>query len=227
MDNMLHYPKTCLVDRVVPKTMFYKFMEVNPRMKARFVNDVVSITWLYKLAPGTLNVTATEDMQEIEVFVAQLKGPDCPPDLFTFIDQNMPHHIVFILMYEGNAMLLLNYKDWVDARDKEKKFRIKQSFSSLWMPITDLQLPIQGQSLQRIYDNFVAAVSGIGEHKAGSMAEIVELSQQIAKMETELKALQAKVRKEPQFNRQMEMNKQVKTKRKALEELRMKLEKLK
>ena len=95
------------------------------------------------------------------------------------------------------------------------------------MPIADLQLPIQGQSLQRIYDNFVAAVSGIGEHKVGAMAEIVDLRQQIAKMESELKTLQAKVRKEPQFNRQMEMNKQVKTKRKALEELRMKLEKLK
>lgn len=227
MDNLLHYPESCLVDRVVPKTLFYRFMEVNPRMKVRFVNDVVSITWLYKLAPGTLNVTATEDMQEIEVFVAQLKGPDCPPDLFMFIDQNMPHHIVFILMYEGNAMLLLNYKDWVDAQNKEKKFRIKQSFSSLWIPLSDLQLPIQGQSLQRIYDNFVAAVSGIGEHKAGAMAEIVELRQQIAKMETELKALQAKVRKEPQFNRQMEMNKHVKTKRKALEGLRMELEKLK
>ena len=46
MDNILHYPQSTIVNRVVPKTMFYKFMEVSPRMKTRFVNDVVNITWL-------------------------------------------------------------------------------------------------------------------------------------------------------------------------------------
>ena len=81
MDNILKYPQSTIVNRVVPKTMFYKFMEVNPRMKTRFVNDVVNITWLYKLASSTLNVTDTEQMKEIEVFVVNLKQPDYPTDL--------------------------------------------------------------------------------------------------------------------------------------------------
>lgn len=215
MPNILNFPQSCIVDRVVPKTMFYKFMDVNPRMKTRFVNDVVSITWLYKLSAQTLNVTASDEMKEIEVFVAQLKGPDCPPDLFSFIDCNMPHHIVFILTYESNAMLLINYKDWMD--NTHTKFKITQTFTSPWVKIQDIQLPVQGQSLTRIYDNFVASVSGIGEHKAGAMAEIIELKQRIAKMEAEQKSLQAKVRKEKQFSVQMEMNKQVKAKRKELQ----------
>ena len=112
MENLLNYPEKTIVNRVVPKTMF---MEINRRMKVRFVNDVVSITWLYKLSSETLNVTASEEMKEIEVFVATLKQPDCPPDLFSFIDTNMPHHIVFILQHEDNYMFLLNYKDWADA----------------------------------------------------------------------------------------------------------------
>ena len=235
MENLLNYPQSCIVDRVVPKTMFYKFMEVNPRMKARFVNDVVSITWLYKLSAQTLNVMDSEDMKEIEVFVAALKGPDCPPDLFAFIDCNMPHHIVFILTYEDNAMLLINYKEWARSEKtpphrgggRERVFKITQTFTSRWVKTEELQLPIQGQSLNRIYDNFVASVSGIGEHKAGAMAEIVELKQRIAKMESELNTLQAKVRKEKQFNIQMEMNKHVKAKRKELAELKDNLEKLK
>ena len=235
MENILHYPTSCIVDRVVPKTMFYKFMEVNPRMKARFVNDVISITWLYKLSAQTLNVMDSEDMKEIEVFVAALKGPDCPPDLFSFIDQNMPHHIVFILTYEENAILFINYKEWARSEGtpphlgggRERVFKITQTFTSRWVKTEELQLPIQGQSLNRIYDNFVASISGIGEHKAGAMAEIVELKQRIAKMESELNTLQAKVRKEKQFNIQMEMNKQVKAKRKELAELIDNLEKLK
>ena len=224
MDNILHYPQSAIVNRVVPKTMFYKFMEVSPRMKTRFVNDVVNITWLYKLSAATLNVTDREDMKEIEVFVVNLKQPDCPTDLFSFIDTNMPHHIVFVLVHDNHAMLLINYKEWTD--ETHTKFKIMQMFASPWMPMTDLSLPIQGQSLLRIYDNFVAQVSGIGEHKAGTMAEIVALRKQIATAEAELESLQKKMRKEPQLDRQLAMNKQVKAKRKALEELKEQLEKL-
>lgn len=224
MNNILNYPESCIVNRVVPKTMFYRFMEVNPRMKTRFVNDVVSITWLYKLSADSLNVTDSDDMKEIEVFVAALKQPDCPQDLFTFIDANMPHHIVFILTYEDSAMLLINYKDWAD--NSHTKFNIAKSFTSPWVSADKLELPVQGQSLTRIYDNFVANVSGIGEHKAGEMAHIVELKKRIAVKEIELKATEAKMRKEPQFDIQMEMNKKVKVLRKELEELKNQLNKL-
>ena len=225
MDNILNYPQSTIVSRVVPKTMFYKFMEVNPRMKTRFVNDVVNIIWLYKLSVATLNVTDREDMKEIEVFVVNLKQPDCPTDLFGFIDTNMPHHIVFVLMHDNSAMLLINYKDWTD--DTHTKFRIRQAFASPWMPMADLELSVQGQALPRIYDNFVAQVSGIGEHKAGAMADIVALKKQIATAEAELVSLQKKMRKEPQLDRQLAMNKQVKAKRKELDELKNQLEKLK
>ncbi|MBQ3732780.1 MAG: DUF4391 domain-containing protein [Bacteroidales bacterium] len=222
MDNILNYPKSTIVGRVVPKTMFYKFMEVNLRMKSRFVNDVVNIIWLYKLSASSLNVTDTEEMKEIEVFVVNLKQPDCPTDLFSFIDTNMPHHIVFVLMHDNSAMLLINYKDWAD--DTHTKFRIRQAFASPWMPIADLELIVQGQSLPRIYDNFVAQVSGIGEHKAGSMAEIVELKKQIAAAEADLQSLEKRMRKEPQLDKQLQMNKQVKTKRLAMAELKKRLE---
>jgi len=234
VDNILKYPQSTIVNRVVPKTMFYKFMEVNPRMKSRFVNDVVNITWLYKLSAGTLNVTDTEEMKEIEVFVVNLKQPDCPTDLFTFIDTNMPHHIVFVLVHDDNAMLLINYKDWTDfpsgkvasqrARLQHPKFRIRQAFASPWVPLTELELTVQGQSLPRIYDNFVAQVSGIGEHKAGALEEIVALKAQITKAEAELASLQKKMRKEPQLDRQLAINKLVKAKRQELSELKQKME---
>lgn len=225
VDNILKYPQSTIVNRVVPKTMFYKFMEVNPRMKTRFVNDVVNITWLYKLAASTLNVTDVEDMKEIEVFVVNLKQPDCPTDLFSFIDTNMPHHIVFVLVHDNHAMLLINYKDWAD--DTHTKFKITQAFTSPWVSLDRLLLQIEGQSLPRIYDNFVAQVSGIGEHKAGCMADIVALKKQIAAVEAELKSLEKRMRKEPQLDWQMQMNKQVKAKRKELDSLKMKLDNLK
>ena len=224
MDNLLHFPTETIVDSVVPKTKFYRFMEVNPRMKTHFVNDVTRIDWLYKLSPDTLNVTASDDMKEIEVFVATLKEADCPTDLFTFIDTNMPRHIVFILQHGDNSMLLINYKQWKD--DTHTSFKITQMFASPWVATSNLRLKIDGQSLPRIYDNFVAQVSGIGEHKAGSMEEIVALRQQIAKNEAELQKLEKRMRREPQVDVQMEMHKQVRQMRKQLAEQKEQLKNL-
>ncbi|MCR4812193.1 MAG: DUF4391 domain-containing protein [Bacteroidales bacterium] len=222
--NILSYPQSTIVDKVVPKTMFYRFMEVNPRMKVRFVNDVAQICWLYKLSASTLNVTDSEEMKEIEIFVATLKQQDCPTDLFTFIDTNMPHHLVFILKYEEQYMLLVNYKEWKDATHTQ--FRITKAFASPWVERERLKLEIEGLTLQRIYDNFVAQVSGIGEHKAGALAEIVELKKRIAAAEAELQALEKKMRKEPQYDVQVRMNQQVKKKRQEVAAIKQKLEKL-
>ena len=182
MENLLSYPKSAIVDKVVPKTMFYKFMEVNQRMKVRFVNDVAQICWLYKLSANTINVTASEELIEIDVFVVD---------------------------------------------NTHTQFKITKSFATMWMNQSQLSLAIQGQSLPRIYDNFVAQVSGIGEHKAGALAEIVELKKRIATMESELQSLEKRMRKEPQYDVQVRMNKQVKAKRQELEQLKSQLEKLK
>ena len=225
MDNLLKYPQSTIVNRVVPKAMFYKFMDVSPRMKTRFVNDVVNITWLYKLSAASLHVADSDDMKEIEVFAVNLKQPDCPTDLFAFIDTNMPHHIVFILIHEDDAMLLVNYKEW--ANDAQTRFRITQAFFSPWKPLSEISLKVEGQSLPRVYDNFVAQVSGIGEHKAGTMAEIVALKKQIAADESALQTLEKKMRREPQLDVQMRMNKLVKAKRQELEKRKLELEELK
>lgn len=106
------------------------------------------------------------------------------------------------------------------------KFRIRQAFASPWVPMADLELTVQGQSLPRIYDNFVAQVSGIGEHKAGAMADIVALRKQITDAESELKTLERKMRREPQLDKQLRMNKDVKAKRLRLKELQLRLKSL-
>lgn len=43
---MITFPESTLVGKTVPKTAFYKNLEVNARMKQRFVDDVASVTWV-------------------------------------------------------------------------------------------------------------------------------------------------------------------------------------
>ena len=144
MDNILNYPTSTHVDRLVPKTAFYKHLEINTCLKMRFVEDVERIQWLYKLAPSTMNVEEGKAVHEIVVFLVTLKVEDTLDDVFLAIDRQLPRHVVFVLQYASRVRLLLNYKEWTDV-DKTR-FNILKTCHTEWMPQANVKLKLIGSS---------------------------------------------------------------------------------
>ncbi len=200
----LNFPQSTKVGKPVPKNAFYKHLEVNAKIKQHFVDDVARIDWLYKLAPSTLNVADGTAVHEIVVFSAVLKSKDCPDDVFLFIDQNMPRHVVFILEYENRYKVLLNYKAWKDGQNGQ--FRIVKTFATGWLAIEQLSLPVEGQTMDAVYEAMVGRVSGFGTTKSADTRHIIELESLIAKGKRDVENLQKRIRAERQLNRQMELN---------------------
>lgn len=221
----LHYPESTIVSKPVPKQAFYKHLEVNAKIRQHFVDDVVRIDWLYKLAPSTLNVEDGKQVHEIVVFSAQLKSQDCPDDVFLFIDKNIPRHIVFVLEYEGRYKLLLNYKEWLDP--KVGTFRIVQSFASEWLSEEDINLPLSGQSMDVLYESMAGSISGFGTSNSKHTKRIVELQLLIEKAHRDIETLQKKIRIEKQFNRQMELNSEARALKKKVVVWQNELDKIK
>ena len=156
MDNILNYPTSTHVDRLVPKTAFYKHLEINTRLKMRFVEDVERIQWLYKLAPSTMNVDEGKAVHEIVVFLVTLKVEDTLDDVFLAIDRQMPRYVVFVLQYANRSRLLLNYKEWADA-DKTR-FNILKTFRCS---------SFTGQFILQCHNLF--RVGGVGRTKSGNL----------------------------------------------------------
>ena len=200
----LKFPRTTIVDKPVPKNAFYKHLEVNAKMKQHFVNDVVSIHWLYKLAPSTINVEDGKLVHEIVVFSAVLKSKDCPDDVFLFIDQNMPRHVVFILEYDNRYKVLLNYKEWKDGQNGQ--FKIIKTFATEWLADNQLLLTLEGQNMDALYEALAGQVSGFGTKKAEDTKRIVKLEGLIDKAKRDVESIQKRIRNERQLNRQMELN---------------------
>jgi len=208
--NLLRYPETTLFGKTVPKKYFYDQLEVSARMKQRFVNDIEEIVWLYKLAPTTLNVQKGEQVGEIEIMLCPLKDVDCPVDVFKFISQKIPHHIVFILQYGNSYRLLIQYG--------------QDSFVSSWCKQEKLSLKIEGQTLDRIYDGFVGQLTGIGSRDSESLQEIIRLKKEIKKLSDKIDTMQRQIRREPQLNRQMAMNGEARALKQQLQALKKQLE---
>ena len=200
----LKFPPTTIVGKPVPKKAFYKHLEVNARIKQHFVEDVASIHWLYKLAPSTINVEDGKLVHEIVAFSAVLKSKDCPDDVFLFIDQNMPRHVVFILEYDNRYKVLLNYKEWKDGQNGQ--FKIIKTFVTEWLTDNQLSLTLEGQNMDALYEAMAGQVSGFGTRKAEDTKRIVELEGLIDKAKREVESIQKRIRNERQLNRQMELN---------------------
>lgn len=224
-NNPLHFPEQTLLRRSVPKTAFYRHLEVNGKMKQHFVDDVESITWLYKLSASVLNVEEGKDVTEIVVFQVVLKEKECPNDVFLFIDSNMPRHIVFLLQYQEDFKLLFNYKEWKDK--SVGTFSVLKSFSTEWMSIEHLCLPLQGQSMDSIYENMAGTLSGYGTASREASKRAIELETVLNKKIKAVEALQKRIRAEKQLNRQIEMSAEARSLKKEIASLQTELKDIK
>lgn len=204
MKNLLHYPPSTIVSRNIPKNAFYKHWDLSAKQRQHFVDDIASLTWLYKLGKGTVNVAEGKQIAEIDFFAATIKERECPDDVFTIIDSFMPQYIVFIQCYNDEYRLMLNYKD--KTNDEKHPFRIIKSFKTNWLKADKLQLPITGKTLDDVWEHFAGTISGYSTATAESTHTIISLEEQIRQKVKASEALQKKIRKERQFNRQVEMN---------------------
>ncbi len=221
---MIQFPASTLVGKNVPKTAFYRHLEVDTKLKARFVEDIERIEWWAKLAPSTLPVEDGKAVHEITVFRVSLKADNVPDDVFTAIDRQMPRHVLFVLRAGERYSLLLNYKEWIDPG--RGTFRILRTFRTAWTDGGALRLTIDGSTMDKVYESFAGQVSGFGTSNAADTRRIIDLQQQLERKRQAVEALQKKVRAEKQFNRQMQLNAEARVLKKELAALQKEMDRI-
>ena len=205
---MIVFPKSTLVGKPVPKTAFYRNLEVNAKMKQRFVDSVESITWTAKLAPSTLSVADGKTVHEIAVFRIELTGETVPTDVLVFIDRQMPRHTLFLLQHDDDFCLLVNYKEWHDAANT--RFDIVKTFQTGWTSADKLSLSLDGQDMDAVYSAIVKQVAGADiTSEAKDIHTAVAQTKEQEALRQKIAALEAKIAKERQPKKKFELHQQL------------------
>lgn len=205
---MIVFPKSTLVGKPVPKTAFYRNLEVNSKMKQRFVDSVESITWTAKLAPSTLSVADGKTVHEIAVFRIELKGETVPTDVLVFIDRQMPRHTLFLLQHDDDFCLLVNYKEWHDAANT--RFDIVKTFQTGWTSADKLSLSLDGQDMDAVYSAIVKQVAGADiTSEAKDIHTAVAQTKEQEALRQKIAVLEAKIAKERQPKKKFELHQQL------------------
>ena len=216
---MLQLPKSTEYNKRIPKQKFYENLPVTPAIKRVFVEQIRTIIWRNKIAAITMNLAEGDAVKELEVFEIQLNSPVLDESVLKQMDQVIPYHILFLLLHEGKLQAWIGYKE--AAQSGTNAFKVSGYYHTDWLPESDMQLRIEGLSTDAVYESLVRQIAGteLQTQTGDTLQATVERTKQRAELEKKIAALEAKIRKEKQLNRQMELNAEEKRLRKELEQL--------
>ena len=215
---MIGLPKTTEFNKRIPKQKFYENMDISPALKKVFVEQVRIIYWKNKIAASTTNIAAGTDVTELEVFEVRLSSPVLDDSLLRQIDKEIPYHILFLLEYQGKYQAWIGYKE--AAASGNKAFKVNGYYHTEWLAEDELPLKLEGLNVDAVYENLVRQIAGdkLKTEAAGeSLKESVARDEQKQALQKQIATLQAKIRKEKQLNKQMQMNTELKKLKKELE----------
>lgn len=216
---MLGLPQSTEFNRRVPKQKFYENLSVPPALKRVFVEQIKVIWWRNKIAPATVNLAAGEAATEIEVFEVRLSAPQLDEAVLRQIDKGIPYHILFLLEYEGRYQAWTAYKE--AAGSGANAFKVGNYYHTDWMEEAALPLKLEGLNTDQAYENFVRQIAGETLSGAGeTLKESVERDARRQELRKQIAALQIKVRREKQLNKQVQLNTELKRLKKELEDYR-------
>lgn len=217
---MIGLPKTTEFNKRIPKQKFYENMDISPALKKIFVEQVRIIYWKNKIAASTTNLAAGTDVTELEVFEVRLSSSVLDDSLLRQIDKEISYHILFLLEYQGKYQAWIGYKE--AAASGNKAFKVNGYYHTEWLVEDELPLKLEGLNVDAVYENFVRQIAGdkLKTEAAGeSLKESVARDEQKQALQKQIATLQAKIRKEKQLNKQMQMNNELKKLKKELEVL--------
>ena len=215
----MQFPKTTEFNKRIPKEKFYENLNVTPALKKSFVDQIKVIFWRNKIAATTTNLAVGSTVTEIEVFEIRLKTSILDEDVLRRIDTEIPYHILFLLEYGGKCQAWIGYKEATASGNNA--FKVSSYYHTEWMPADELPLRIEGLNLDAAYESFVRQIADdkLVPASEESLKEAVQRDEQKKKLQKQIDALQTKIRKEKQLNRQLEMNAQLKVLRSQYKKL--------
>ena len=202
---MLGLPRSTEVNRRVAKEKLYANAPLTPQVRSMIRDQIESVIWRNKLADSTIGINAGEVVIEIQVFEIRLRQRELDKRILLAIAKAIPYKILFIITFGEEAQA------WMEAAGT--------FYHTPWVPLEGLTLKFQGLNLDAVYENLVRQIADGRLGTEGNIADAVERDRRRQKLERDIAALEKKMLRERQFNRQVELSSKVKRLIKELEGL--------
>ena len=172
---MIEFPAATAVHRRLPKEAFYKHLPLTKILKEKFVSDVDRIVVENSFTKENLNLASDAEIKEIMLLSISLKNQEFDGKVIEAIARQNPHKLVFLLSFEDQQQLAIYHN---------------KLYRTLWMAHDEIELKLQGYSLDEIWDSFIEQIA-LYEERAEEIADLsiedrLEIQDQILKLEKQI-----------------------------------------
>lgn len=203
---LYRWPAAAKFGRVVPKTKFYEHATISATLRDKFVSQIQRITWAYKLANETIHLRGDDSVPEIQVFTIEVKDDDVSDDVLTAIDRAVPFPIIFeISRATGSTRMVASHKQ-IDGPTP----RLSAYFTTGWHAAGVPRAPLPPAiDLPGLYTGLLTPILPIATRPGEDLSAATGRMDQARRVERDVAALEKKIRNEPQFNRKVELRRQL------------------
>lgn len=206
---LIAYPKQAAFGRVLPKNKIYEHSGANTRLKDLFVEQVEQIIWQYKLAPETINLPTRPSVPEIQIFSIQLKSTELHEDVLRCIDGAVQFPILFELNQgqgdKAKTQVVAVYKRPSEA--DVSRWVLSSYFATDWIPAATARtaMPL-ALDLAHLYAALLQTLLPMSARPQEALPDLIARVELARSKRREVEKTQARLAKEKQFNRKVEIN---------------------
>jgi len=208
MSILYDFPIAAKHGQIIPKYKIYELATPTApttKVKKLFTQEINKIIWAYVLAERTINLPASKNVEEIAILTISLKIGTISHDILHCIDKSIAMPIIFVLHYNNKIQYVAAYKRPNEV-DKSK-WVLSSYFASEWIADSTERTPLPVQlNMGALYHALLLSIIPHNPRCEESLDVLVARLDIIQSKEREAERLIARIHKEKQFNRKVELN---------------------
>ncbi|MBP3842221.1 MAG: DUF4391 domain-containing protein [Prevotella sp.] len=189
---MYGLPANTLINQpLYKKTVFEKF-NLKTAERDRFDADISRMALVARVSSATVPaLTKGKEIEGFYVLQVALKRKDYDSKNILLLQKLIPQKMVFAMQYEEQTQFCIFHT------------RLQQSE---WMPTSEAAIPLQGLSLDDVWNNIVATIGGLDAQAEETIEEQIIQREQREKLLRQIETLEKRARVEKQTRKKYELH---------------------
>jgi len=204
---LVQWPGSARIDRVIPKRTLASAASTPAAVRRALTEDVEQIRWLFTLSPALTTLPGTPEVPEFVVIGIDLRSEDLDLSTLTALDRSMPRRVIFELSRTAQGSREHRMATFLSAHGAAGRGR---HVSTRWLPADAPRVPPPAAiDLEALYLAVLEPLLPASRASGSRVSEVAERIEAVTSLDRKIAALDRRVRREVQFNRQVALRQEL------------------
>ncbi len=192
---MYGLPISTAINKPLYKTAIFEKFNIKAAERERFDADISRMALVARVSSSTVPaLTKGKEIEGFYVLQVALKRKDYDIKNILMLQKLIPQKMVFAMQYEEQTQFCIFHT------------RLQQSE---WMPTSEAAIPLQGLTLDDVWNNIVAIIGGLDAQAEETVEEQILNREQREKLLRQIESLEKQCRTEKQTRKKYELHQQI------------------